>query len=107
VASGDRLFATRWVHVFEEDTPDGDVYRPEDADIPLSRRPRERIALHKDGSASVFSGGADDRLAEQTATWRKNDDGIVVRTSDGAEIRIVDQSADRLVVKVRRGDRGR
>jgi len=102
VASDKRLFATRWVHVFEEDTPDGDVYRPEDADIPLSRRPRERIILRKDGSASVLSGGADDRLAEQTATWQQHDNSMVVRTSDGAELRIVDQSPDRLVVKVSR-----
>ena len=27
--SNDLLFATRWVHVFEEDTPNGAVYRPE------------------------------------------------------------------------------
>ena len=42
-ASGDRLFTTRWVHVFEEDTAEGAVYRPEDDQIPLSRRPRERL----------------------------------------------------------------
>ena len=91
------------MHVFEEDTPDGDVYRPEDAEIPLSRRPRERIILRKDGSASVLSSGADDRLAAQAATWQQHDDSMVVRTSDGAELRIVDQSPDRLVVKVSRG----
>jgi hypothetical protein len=105
VAADDRLFATRWVHVFEEDTAEGAVYRPEDGAIPLSRRPRGHIALGKDGTASVFSAGADDRLVEQTATWKADGESIVIRSADGAELRIVDQSADRLLVKVRRPGR--
>jgi hypothetical protein len=81
--SGDQLFATRWVHVFEEDTADGDVYRPEDGDIPLSRRPRERIEFAPDGSARVFEGGPDDRLVARQAA-----------------VRIIDRSPDRLVVSI-------
>jgi len=102
MASGNRLFATRWVHVFEEDTAQGAVYRPEDGAIPLSRRPREHIAFAEDGSATVFTAGADDRLVEDTATWQKDGQSIVIRRSDGTELHVVDQSADRLVIKVRR-----
>jgi hypothetical protein len=80
---GDRLAATRWVHVFEEDTADGAVYRPEDADIPLSRRPREQIEFSPDGSARVFEGGPDDRLVARRAA-----------------VRIIEQSPDRLVVSI-------
>ena len=50
----DWLFSVTWVHVFEEDTAEGGVYRPEEGPVPLSRRPRERFALTRDGSARVY-----------------------------------------------------
>jgi hypothetical protein len=98
----DRLFATRWVHVFEEDTAQGAVYRPEDGDIPLSRRPRERLELARDGSAKVFTPGPDDRHVAQPATWREDGGAVVIRTHDGGERRIVDRSPGRIVVEVHR-----
>jgi hypothetical protein len=98
----DQLFATRWVHIFEEDSGKGTVYRPE-ADAKLSRRPRERIELRPDGSARLFMPGPDDRLVEQPAAWRDERGGVVIRARDGgAELRILDQSPARLVVQVRR-----
>ncbi len=100
-ASRDPLFATTWVHVFEEDTSAGAVYRPEASSIPLSRRPRERLKLSPDGSAHYFTAGPDDRPAGRAATWCEEDGGLVVRTDD-VELRIVDRSADRLVVQSRR-----
>jgi len=101
----DPLFGTRWVHVFEEDTPAGAVYRPEDDPIPLSRRPRERLELRPDGSAHFFMSGPDDRLVEQAARWRPEGETLIVRSQDGRlEARIVDRSPERLVVQVRRGD---
>jgi hypothetical protein len=100
-AAGDRLFGTRWVHVSEEDTAEGAVYRPEEGDIPLSRRPREQLALDADGQATLFTSGPDDRLVATPATWRTHDDpdpsGDV-----GAAVRIVDRSPERLVVRIRR-----
>jgi hypothetical protein len=96
--------ATAWVHVFEEDTAKGAVFRPEDDDIPLSRRPRERLELEPNGKARVYVQGPDDRYVEQPATWREEEDGeIVVRTrSGGTVLRIVERSPKRLVVKMER-----
>jgi len=94
------LFTTGWVHVFEEDSGGGAVYRAEDADIPLSRRPRERLKLNRDGSAQLFTPGADDKLVEQPATWTEQDEGIVIRPAgNGPGLRIVQRSPERLVVQ--------
>lgn len=94
------MFGTTWVHVFEEDTAEGAVYRPEDADIPLSRRPRERIQLRQDGSARISVQGADDRYVDQPATWQEDEGAIVIRKSSAApSLRVVSQTAARLVVR--------
>jgi hypothetical protein len=102
----DRLFETRWVHVFEEDTAAGAVFRAEDGDVPLSRRPRERLELDRDGSARLYVAGADDRLVDRPATWTEESGALVVRARDGgAEARIVERSPERLVVRLRLGSR--
>lgn len=90
---------TTWVHVFEEDTAEGAVYRPEDADIPLSRRPRERLVLGADGRATLFTTGADDRLVGRPGTWRDGTTGKAA-AQPGADVQIVSRSADRLVVRI-------
>jgi hypothetical protein len=93
-------FATTWVHVFEEDTAEGEVFRSADADIPLSRRPRQRVELRPDGSAVLFSGGPDDRYVPTSARWTEEDGEIVVRdANDIVRMRIIEQSADRLLVR--------
>jgi hypothetical protein len=88
----ERLAAKRWVHVFEEDTPEGAVYRPEDDNIPLSRRPREQLQFAADGSVRVFMPGQDDRLVAQPAA---------------AAVEIVQHSPSRLVVRMGPGPRPR
>ena len=97
------MFDTKWIHAFEEDTGKGDVYRPETDDIPLSRRPRQRLMLRSDGSALVWLPGADDRPVEKGATWRREGDGFVVtRKSDAGgadEWRVSVTSPTRLLVK--------
>ena len=70
-----RLFATGWVHAFEEDTAEGAVYRPRGSKLPLSRRPRERLELDADGTARIFVQGPDDRYIEQPASWH-DEDGV-------------------------------
>jgi hypothetical protein len=96
-----RLFATGWVHAFEEDTAEGAVYRRRGSKLPLSRRPRERLELDADGTARIYVQGPDDRYIEQPATWRDEDGALVVRAREGgAELRIVARSPERLVVRV-------
>ena len=100
-AKANPLFATTWVHVFEEDGAEGEVYRAEDdAEIPLSRRPRERLRFEPDGSAMISGPGPDDRNVQRTGTWTEEDGGIVIHGPAGAKRRrIVEQSASRLVVR--------
>jgi hypothetical protein len=95
-----RLFATGWVHAFEEDTAEGAVYRPRGSKLPLSRRPRERLELEADGTARLFVQGPDDRYIEQPASWHDDGGAVVVRARAGGHgLRIVEQSPDRLVVR--------
>jgi hypothetical protein len=99
----DRLFGRRWVHVFEEDTSAGAVYRAEDESIPLSRRPREYLELERGGKARLFMPGPDDRPMERPGTWHEEGGALVIRPQGGGtELRIVDRSEARLVVQAAR-----
>lgn len=94
------LFGT-WVHVFEQDSKAGAVFRRADTDIPLSRRPRERVELHEDGRAVLLTAGGDDRYVPQPAQWTREDGEIVVRDSRGrVHMRIVEEFPERLVVRM-------
>ena len=88
--------------MFEEDTPEGEVYRPETDDVPLSRRPRRRLTLSPDGTARVLLPGPDDRLVETPARWEEEGEQVVIHTSRGGRtptvIRIRDRTPTRLVV---------
>ena len=90
-----------WVHVFEEDRAGDAVFKPETADIPLSRRPRERIELRPGGDATIWTGGPDDRPAPLAAKWTTEGDELVVRDDRGAvRMRVVERSPERLVAKM-------
>lgn len=99
----ERLFGTRWVHVFEEDTSEGAVYRPEDDNIPLSRRPRERLELSPDGTAKIITQGPDDRLIEKPATWtspaRETASASGAAAASPADVHIVKQTPSRLIIR--------
>ncbi len=112
MTNDERLFATRWVHAFEEDTPEAEVYRPEADDLPLSRRPRRRISLSADGSARILVPGPDDRLVESRAAWQREGGDLVVRgRARGGRgpnvLHIVSQSATRLLVRKAKPSKGR
>lgn len=96
------LFATTWVHAFEEDTPDAAVYRPDTGDLPRSRRPRQRLKLTPDGSATLVVSGPDDRLQEVEAHWTEEHGEITVtaKAAPDAPIRmsIWRAGADRLLL---------
>jgi hypothetical protein len=97
------MLSKSWIHAYEEDTPEGAVYRPEGTKLPLSRRPRERLVLDPDGTARVFMPGPDDRPVEHAARWHDEDGTLVVRArSGGLVLRIVEQSPDRLIVRAER-----
>lgn len=100
----DPLVGLRFVHVFEQDTAEGEVYRPDGPGIPKSRRPRESIVLHADGTATVAAGGPDDRPAGAAARWVREAGVIVLRVPAApgrraAVLRVVEASPERLVVR--------
>jgi hypothetical protein len=101
--AGHPAFRTTWIHAFEEDTPAGEIYRPEGDDIPLSRRPRRRLALMPDGSARVWIPGPNDRPAERHGRWEQAGDELLLRvpSEGGAEqvLHISVQSPSRLLVR--------
>jgi hypothetical protein len=102
----DDLYGTMWVHVAEEDSDEGAVFRPEQSDIPLSRRPRQWLQLDPDGKARLYVPGPDDRLVEQAASWTERQGAIVIRTEEsGREMLVADWSPDRLVVRTTASDR--
>jgi len=70
------------VHSFEEDTAAGDVYRPMTAEIPLARRPRERLEFRQDGTATLYTPGAADGLDAHLATWHGRDDMVIIRRNE-------------------------
>lgn len=94
------LVGIRWVHVFEEDANGGAVYRPDTGPIPLSRRPREALTLHADGSATLEKGGPDDRPQGQFARWSTTADGIAIRTGNQAPVLTITRATtDSLIVR--------
>jgi hypothetical protein len=99
------LFATRWVHAFEEDTAEAEVYRPDTDEVPLSRRPRRFFTLSRDGTARVLAPGPDDRPVETPATWTREGGDLVIRPAGAAlgkaaaPIRIHARSGSRLEVR--------
>ena len=93
--------------MFEEDTAEGAVYRPEDGDIPLSRRPRERITFEPGGKAALFTQGPDDRYVPQPATWEERGGRMTIRTPGGPVMTVVERSPDRLVIQQGRGQKSR
>lgn len=96
------LFETPWVHVFEEDGPEGAVYRPEAGELPLSRRPRERLSLSPDGSARLVTSTPDDRLREVEASWTEAAGEVTVTTRSAGLVRTLRvrlRSSDCLIVR--------
>lgn len=78
------LCSTTWVHVFEQDGAEGQVYRPEGDELPLSRRPRQRLSFSPDGSAKLVVSGPDDRLQPVAARWSESEGEIVVTAESAA-----------------------
>jgi hypothetical protein len=87
------------VHVFEEDSAAGQVYKPETSAVPLSRRPRRRFALHRDGSAVLYAPGPDDRFVQRPARWTAEGDQLILQATNAERgLRILSRTPERLVV---------
>ena len=98
------LFKHRWIHSFEEDSVQSQVYRPQSWDFPLSRRPREAFELRADGTAQLFMPGAEDRPETAGASWTEEEGQLLIRTvkkgSRGpVTLRIVESGNDKLLVR--------
>jgi hypothetical protein len=87
-----------WVHAYEEDGPEGMVFRLSGQPFALSRRPRRRIELVAGDGVRVADGGPDDRLVSAPAAAVERGGVWFIRCADGALLRIVAATADRLVV---------
>ena len=103
-----RELVGKWIHMFEEDTAEGAVYRRDGGEAPLSRRPRERLEFDEDGAARMLVGGADDRLTSIPATLSEKAGEVIVRLEQPKsktkpevlrEYRVIEHSADRLVLR--------
>ncbi len=98
------LFRHRWIHSFEEDSDQAQVYRPQSWDFPLSRRPREAFELRADGTAQLFLPGAEDRPEAADASWTEEEGELIIRSAKKAtrgafNLRIVESAADKLVAR--------
>jgi hypothetical protein len=99
------LVQTRWVHVDGDDDEHGAVFRNAAGDIPPSRRPKEILEFTEDGTVRRSATGADDRAQEMDRAQWCDEGGHVVFRFDVPDARgrrayrIVDQRADRLIIR--------
>jgi hypothetical protein len=101
---GPGLLQHRWIHSFEEDSAEAQVYRPQSWDFPLSRRPRDAFELRADGTAQLFIPGAQDRPEAADASWTEEEGQLLIHPVKKAAhgplaLRIVESSADKLLVR--------
>lgn len=81
----------RWVHSFEEDTPQYWVYRPDDYEFPPSRG-RDGFSITEDGSFVEYRIGPTDRLDTHQGEWERTDNVIRVALDDDKTMEIIVQS---------------
>jgi len=98
------LFRHRWVHSFEEDSGQTQVYRPQSWDFPLSRRPREAFELRADGTGQLFLPGSADRPEPTAASWNEEEGQLHIRAAkkesrSPLSLRIIEAGTDKLLVR--------
>lgn len=98
------LIGKRWVHVDGDDTAAGAVYHNAEANIALSRRPKEYLEFAEDGTVKKLATGADDRAHEvDSARWSSNDPNVSFKFASAdargaTSYHVVEQGDDRIVV---------
>jgi hypothetical protein len=97
----DNLFQ-RWVHSYEEDTEETQVFRPLSYEFPPSRG-REGFDIRKDGSFTLLGPGRSDRGTAIAGHWVRSRDGIIVVTFEESylnrKIRIIEVKPQILRIK--------
>ena len=90
----------KWIHSFEEDNEQEQVFRPSGFSFNRSRG-RSQFDLKKNGEVAGFQPGRNDAPAEITGTWRIDGDNLVIQFHDGNTqvFPIKEVHEDKLVVK--------
>ena len=95
-----RNLLRRWLHSHEEDTAEGQVYRPAGYAFPRARG-RAGFELRDDGRCEYIAIGRGDRPEVVTGEWTLDGDRIRMRleTGESTEMRVVSVDRERLVVR--------
>jgi len=92
--------AQRWVHSYEEDTPEASVYRPSGYDFPPARG-RRTFELRPDGTLVEGVPGPVDAPVESGGTWALEGENLVLHGEEGDRaLRIASVDDERLVLAV-------
>jgi hypothetical protein len=92
----------RWLHAHEEDEGDVEVYRPADAEFPLSRG-RRGFELRRDGTFVHVGIARGDGNVDVPGRWeRLEEDRLRVTLDDGRTYTLELVSADPREVRLRR-----
>ncbi len=101
-----QMYST-WLHSFEEDDGDIEVYRPDGYDFPPARRPRAGVEFGPGGLFADLTPGPDDRPERRAGRWDCNDmasEIYVTREFDMAPTETLEivEASDR-ILRIRRG----
>lgn len=100
--SSDEVPLGKWLHAFEDDHDDVEVYRRSDAQFPRARRVREGLELHSDGTATTWVAGPGDALEPVRGSWRGAGPQRITVEAAGLRrrlLRVSPGSPDRLEVR--------
>lgn len=95
-----------WIHSFEEDTEEADVYRPADFDFPVAYG-RRGLEIRKDGEFILHAIGPADGTVEIPGHWTATgSDQLSVRLEGRVPFTLTILSVDNEMLRVRRGTPG-
>ncbi len=95
-----KALTRRWVHSHEEDTAEGQVFRPDDRPFPPSRG-RRRLDLSGSGDVVETMSGPDDRQRDLGGNWRVEGNRLVLNVEgrSAEQLEVVSVEPDKLVVR--------
>ena len=87
----------RWL--FSHDEGGARVYRPREAALPPSRRPRDGIDIREDGTFRAYTPGPSDAPVASEGRWTEAGDGLQLSFDDGRVLEVVDAAPGTLKVR--------